>query len=93
VKSSRFVEEQQKVNADAVALSALMTTSMVAIPNVVKALKSLDPGVTVMAGGAPMTREAAMQFGADGFAANCSAVVKETLEALQRTRSAQSAVR
>jgi len=93
VKADRFVEEQRRVRADVVGVSALMTTSMVVIPNIIKALKSLDPAVTVMAGGAPITRETAGKLGADGFAANCGTVVRETLEALQRARSAQSVVR
>ncbi len=88
VKLSSFLEEQQRTGADVVALSSLMTTSMAAIPEVVKAIKARDSRVTIMAGGAPLTRETARQYGADGYADNCGAVVRETLEAMRRIRSA-----
>jgi corrinoid protein of di/trimethylamine methyltransferase len=87
VKIDRFLEEQQKTGADVVAISALMTTSMLAIPEVIKRIKAHDPRITVMAGGAPLTWETAKQYGADGYADNCSAAVKQTLEVLRRVRA------
>ncbi len=89
VKIGRFLEEQQRTKADVVAVSALMTMSMAAIPTIIKSIKAHDPRITVMAGGAPLTRETAKQYGADGYADNCGTVVKETLEAMRRTRNAQ----
>ena len=86
VKIPRFLEEQKRTGADVVAISSLMTTSMLAIPEVIKPIKAYDPGITVMVGGAPLTREMAMAYGADGFALNCGTAVKETLEALGRVK-------
>jgi methanogenic corrinoid protein MtbC1 len=86
VKIPRFLEEQKRTGADVVAISSLMTTSMLAIPEVIKPIKAYDPGITVMVGGAPLTREMALAYGADGFAPNCGTAVKETLEALGRVK-------
>jgi len=89
VNTARFIEEQRKTNADVVALSALMTTSMAAMPEIIGALKAGSPRVTVMAGGAPLTRETARKYGADGYADNCGAVVRETLKAIHAAQAAK----
>ncbi|MCX5805932.1 MAG: cobalamin-dependent protein [Proteobacteria bacterium] len=86
VKIPLFLDEQKRTGADVVAISCLMTTSMLAIPEVIKPIKEYDPGITVMVGGAPLSREMAMAYGADGFALNCGTVVKETLKALNREK-------
>lgn len=79
VKLERFVEEQLKRKADVVALSALMTTSMLAIPKVIKMIRAQDSRVAIMVGGAPVTREMAEQFGADGYADNAAEAVQEAI--------------
>lgn len=86
VKIPLFLEEQQRTGADIVAISCLMTTSMLAIPEVIKIIKENDQGITVMIGGAPLSRERAVAYGADGFAANCGTAVEETLSALKRVK-------
>jgi 5-methyltetrahydrofolate--homocysteine methyltransferase len=59
------------------ALSALLTTTMVQMPEVLEALK--DAGVRddlkVIIGGAPVTQEYADQIGADGYAKDAAAAV------------------
>ncbi len=77
VPMARFVEEHQRLGADIVAVSTLMTTTMMAIEKLVPMLKSSDPKVMVMVGGAPVTREIAEKFGADGYAADAVAAVTE----------------
>jgi corrinoid protein of di/trimethylamine methyltransferase len=82
VPIDKFLEEHKKINANIVALSALMTTSMLSMPEIIKQLKEHDPKIVVMVGGAPMTAETASSYGADGYATNCGVVVKETLKAM-----------
>ncbi len=77
VKLQRFVEEQQKINAEIVAVSALMTTSMLAMPKVIEMLKAQDPEVIIMVGGAPLTPEIAQRYGADGYAPDAVSAVHE----------------
>jgi methanogenic corrinoid protein MtbC1 len=77
VKLDRFVEEQKKIKADLVGLSALMTTSMMAIEKAVAMLKTADPEVKVLVGGAPLNPEIAAKFGADGYAEDAVCAVQE----------------
>jgi len=77
VKLEKFVEELERTQADVVALSALMTTSMLAMPKVIDMLKAKKPGVIVMVGGAPLSAEIAKQYGADGYAKDAIAAVVE----------------
>ena len=77
VKLDRFAEEQKRIKADLVGLSALMTTSMMAIEKVVGMLKAADPEVKVLVGGAPLSLEIARKFGADGYAEDAVSAVQE----------------
>lgn len=77
VKLKKFVEELKRTKADVVALSALMTTSMLAMPKVIDMLKAQVPEVIVLVGGAPLSSVIAKQYGADGYAKDAIAAVQE----------------
>lgn len=84
VSAERYVQAAKHHNADLVALSALLTTTMPTMQAVVAALKgaSLMPQPKVLVGGAPVTQQFADQIGADGFApdaANAGAVARRLL--------------
>jgi corrinoid protein of di/trimethylamine methyltransferase len=68
VKAAAIVEKARVENADIVALSALLTTTMVRQREVIAALDEagLRPQVKVMVGGAPVTDEWVSRIGADG---------------------------
>jgi methanogenic corrinoid protein MtbC1 len=83
VKIERFAEEQQRTGADIVALSALMTTSMLAIPKVIEIVKAQDSRVVVMVGGAPLTRDIATGYGADGYADTAAQAVDEAVRLVE----------
>jgi corrinoid protein of di/trimethylamine methyltransferase len=84
VELHRFVDEQKKTGADVVALSALMTTSMMAMPKVIEMLRAQSPDVAIMVGGAPLSRDIAASYGADGYADNAGEAVREALNMLER---------
>jgi methanogenic corrinoid protein MtbC1 len=86
VAIEKFAEEQQKTNSDVVALSALMTTSMLAIPRIIELVKSKDSSVAVLVGGAPLTLEIARNYGADGYAADATKAVHEATRLLNSLR-------
>jgi len=69
VSSARIITKVREVNANIVALSALLTTTMVKQKEVIEALgnASLRSQVKVMVGGAPVTREWVQKIGADGY--------------------------
>lgn len=84
VKLDRFVEEQKKIKADLVGLSALMTTSMIAMEKAVGMLKASDPQVKVLVGGAPLNPEIAAKFGSDGYAEDAVCAVQEAARLTKR---------
>jgi len=86
VKLSRFVEEQTRTQSDVLALSALMTTSMLAIPKVIEMIKTQDPRVAIMVGGAPLTYDIAASYGADAYADNAGEAVQAANEMLKRLK-------
>jgi len=84
VELKRFAIEQSRTRSDIVALSALMTTSMLAMPKAIELIRAEDAGAVIMVGGAPLTRDIARSYGADGFADNAGEAVKEAVELLNR---------
>jgi len=83
VPLEKFVEEQVRTNSDIVGLSALMTTSMVAMPEIVKKLKEKNPNVRIMLGGAPISPEIVEKFGADGYAESAGTAVDEAINLIK----------
>lgn len=86
VNLPRFLEEQKRTHSDVVAMSALMTTSMLAMPKAIEMIKAEDPEVAIMLGGAPLTRDIATSYGADGYADNAGEAVQEANEMLKRLK-------
>lgn len=84
VPLNRFVEEQKRLKADVIGMSALMTTSMLAMPKAVSLIREQDPGVAVMLGGAPLTLDIAMSYGANGYAHSAGDAVREANAMLVR---------
>ncbi|MCK5588620.1 MAG: corrinoid protein [Candidatus Lokiarchaeota archaeon] len=78
VPSSRFVEKVKELKPDIVGMSALLTTTMPQMQEVIEALEKEDlrDSVKVMVGGAPVTQEFAEKIGADGYAKDAEKAVK-----------------
>ena len=75
----QFVEAVRKKGAQAVALSALLTTTMGEMAKVIDALKEagLRNQVKVMIGGAPLNEKFAQAIGADGYAPDAGSAVEK----------------
>ena len=86
VPLDKFVEEQIRTDSDIVGLSALMTTSMIAMPEIVKKLKEKNPNVRIMLGGAPVTPELVEKYGADGYADGAGTAVDEAIRLIKMLR-------
>lgn len=80
VPLDQFVEELVKTNCDVVGISALMTTSMLAMPELVKKLREKNPNVRIMLGGAPLNPEIVEKYGADGYARDANSAVEEAVK-------------
>jgi len=68
VPLEKFLSEHKKQKSDIIAISALMSTTMLKMPEFIREIKKEDPKVLIMVGGAPISRELAQKFGADGYA-------------------------
>ena len=75
VPSDEFIRQIRKHQPDILALSALLTTTMPEMGNVIDSLKEagLADRVKVIVGGAPITDSYAKKIGADGYAPNAGA--------------------
>ncbi len=78
VPANKFMEAVREHKPDLVGMSALLTTTMVYMPEVIKALQdaNLRDGVKIMLGGAPVSEEYSDKIGADGYAADAASAVE-----------------
>lgn len=86
VPLEKFVEEQMRTDSEIVAMSAMMTTTMLGMKKVVQMIKEKNPNVAIMLGGAPVTKDVATLFGADGYAESAGNAVQEAIKMISRLR-------
>jgi len=81
----KFVEAARKKEAQVIALSALLTTTMGEMPKVISALKEagLRERVKIMVGGAPLNEKFATTIGADGYAPDAGSAVEKLRQLVQ----------
>jgi len=77
VAPEKYLEAAKAHGAGAIALSALLTTTMVQMKAVVEAVEKAGLAVPVVVGGAPVTREYAGQIRARGYAPDAASAVEE----------------
>lgn len=84
VPPEKFVEAVEKYKPDILGMSALLTTTMLEMKNVIDALKSagLRDKVKVIIGGAAVDEDYTREIGADAYAENAVEAVKKCLELL-----------
>ncbi len=77
VSATKFIEQAVSHHADIVAVSALLTTTMVGMKEVVRALREseINDRCRIIVGGAPVTQQFADAIGADGFSSNANSAV------------------
>jgi corrinoid protein of di/trimethylamine methyltransferase len=86
VPLEKFAEEQMRTDSEIVALSAMMTTTMMGMKKVVQMIKEKNPNVKIMLGGAPLTGDIAKLFGADGYAESAGNAVQEAIKMISQLR-------
>ena len=75
VAPDKFVEICKSSGAQVCAMSALLTTTMPQMSEVVKAVKGAGIAVKTIIGGAPVTQNYADEIGADGYAPDAASAV------------------
>jgi corrinoid protein of di/trimethylamine methyltransferase len=90
VPLEQFVEEQLRTDSEIVALSAMMTTTMMGMKKVIEMIRERNPNVAIMLGGAPVTKDTADLFGADGYAETAGNAVQEAIKMISQLRQMQA---
>lgn len=77
VPKEKFIEAVQTNKVNLVGMSALLTTTMIYMKEVIEALKSagLKNSVKVIVGGAPLTEDYALKIEADGYSPDAASAV------------------
>lgn len=84
IPADKFVDAVKREKPDILCLSALLTTTMNNMQNVIESLQiaGIRDQVKVMVGGAPVNRLFAEQIGADGYSSNANEAVIKAKELL-----------
>jgi len=85
VKKEEIIEAARKHNASIIALSALMTTTMKEMKNVVNFAKENGITAKIIIGGAVITADYASEIGADGYSKDAADAVRVTKKILNIT--------
>lgn len=84
VPADRIIQAAQEEKADIIALSALMTTTMMEMKTVVERVREKQLPVKIMIGGAVITQGFADEIGADGYSEDAQAAVHLVERLLQQ---------
>ena len=76
VSAEQFAGAVKEHNANMVGMSALLTTTMINMKNIIDHLKSEKLAVKTIIGGAPVTNNYAEEVGADGYAPDAASAVE-----------------
>ena len=78
VPKETIIAEAKKHNAQVIALSALMTTTMQQMRHVIEYAKAQQVEAKIIVGGAVITQDYADEIGADGYSEDAAEAVKLT---------------
>jgi 5-methyltetrahydrofolate--homocysteine methyltransferase len=86
VSPDKYVAAVKEHQPDLIACSALLTTTMPRMENIISSLKEagLRDQVKVMIGGAPVTDKYAIEIGADGYAQDAAAAASLAKELIRK---------
>jgi len=91
VPLEKFVEEQLKTESEIVAMSAMMTTSMLGMPKVIEMIRAKNPKCRIMVGGAPINPDVAKKYDADGYAESAGTAVDEAMRLIAMLKEEEAA--
>ncbi|OGF45522.1 MAG: methyltransferase [Candidatus Firestonebacteria bacterium RIFOXYC2_FULL_39_67] len=80
----KFINATKESKASVIAMSALLTTTMVAMKSAIEELKKAGVTAKVMIGGAPVTQAYADEIGASGYAPDAASAVDKAKELLKK---------
>jgi methylmalonyl-CoA mutase cobalamin-binding domain/chain len=90
VPNEKFAASVVDHGAEVLALSAMMSTTVVAMRDIIRDVKARSPDTVVMVGGAPLDETLARSYGADGYAETAVTVLEETKLAIEKAAKGSS---
>lgn len=82
VEMEKFIDAVLEVDADLLCMSALMTTTIIAIKDYMPEFKEKLPRTKIMIGGAPLNQQLADEWRADGYGENAIEAARVALRLL-----------
>lgn len=91
VEPEQFIKKAEEVDADIICISALLTTTMLNIKEVIDRMgrKRLRDKYIVMVGGAPVTKNFADQIGSDIYTPDAVTAAETAREIIRKKRAAE----
>jgi len=80
VPLDKFVESYLETDADIVCMSAMMTTTMIGMPQVIEKIRAKNPKAKIMIGGAPINEDLVSKWGADATGSDARNALEEALK-------------
>lgn len=80
VPLDKFVESYLETDADIVCMSAMMTTTMIGMPQVIEKIRAKNPDAKIMIGGAPINEDLVAKWGADATGSDARNALEEALK-------------
>lgn len=80
VPLDKFVESYLETDADIVCMSAMMTTTMIGMPQVIEKIRAKNPQAKIMIGGAPINEDLVAEWGADATGSDARNALEEALK-------------
>ena len=88
VSSEEFVAKVKELKPEILAMSALLTTTMVNMKEVIEKIKEegLDEELYIMVGGAPITDDFASEIGADAYAKDAAEAARKARQTIENKK-------
>ena len=87
-----FIEEQFRTDSEIICLSAMMSTTMHGMSEIIKRIKSKNPTVKIMVGGAPLNEEIATRWGADMYAKDPNNAIKYAIRMVSSLKNLMNGI-
>lgn len=91
VPLEQFIEKQQETGAEIIAMSSMMTTTMMGMKKVVQKVRENGTPVGILLGGAPVSKQVSDLFGADGCASSAMGAVEKAGILIEKIRAERNA--
>jgi 5-methyltetrahydrofolate--homocysteine methyltransferase len=85
LRTEKFVDAYKEHEPDILGLSALLSSTMQRMPEVIEAVRAVDPSAVIMVGGVAITQQFADDIGASGYAPDAFEAAQKARELLGKT--------